>query len=402
MWVNGPVGLGAEHRVLRLGCRSVLVVVPFVVAGTRLMDVLPLLEADHRLMTVFTVAPAANGANCHGVDEFLRAAGGLVIPWEQAVQTEFDVVIAASATGVAQLRGRLALLPHGAGAVSALRHARSAGAGAWPSHTLSREVLTCRGRVLPSVLALTHDTELAELAELCPEAVPTAVVAGDIAHDRLLASVPFRERYRAAFGLEEGQELVVVSSTWLPDSVLGRHPNLIDRLVTGLPGDHYRVAAILHPNIWHVYGEFQVRGWLADALRAGLLLLPPEEGWRAALVAADVLIGDYGSVTRYGAALGTPVLLTPFGDDIMPGGTAELLARSAPRLRPEQPLTDQVATTRRGSWQADLAARLSSRPGQAGQILRAALYGLLDLPEPARAVPVSPVPLPEPINRGPR
>jgi hypothetical protein len=399
MWVNGPVGLGAEHRVLRLGCRSVLVVVPFVVAGTRLMDVLPLLEADHRLMTVFTVAPAANGANCHGVEEFIRGVGGLVIPWEQAVQTEFDLILAASAVGVAQLRGTVALLPHGAGAVPALQHARGAGSDALPTHTLSREVLTCRGRVLPSILALTHDAELAKLHASCPEAVPTAVVAGDIAYDRLLASIPFRDRYRAAFGVGDGQELVVVSSTWRPDSALGRHPNLIDRLVTELPRDHYRVAGILHPNIWHVHGEFQVRAWLADALSAGLLLLPPEEGWRAALVAADVLIGDYGSVTRYGAALGTPVLLTGFGnDDIMPGSTADLLARSAPRLQPELPLTDQMATAARGSWQADLDARLTSRPGSAGRILRAALYRLLDLPEPVRAVPVSPVPLPEPIT----
>jgi len=377
----------------------VLVVVPFVVAGTRLMDVLPLLEADHRLMTVFTIAPAANGANCHGAEEFVRAVGGLVIPWEQAVQTEFDVILAASDTGVAQLRGKLALLPHGAGAVPALRHARSAGTGALPTHTLSREVLTWRGKVLPSLLALTNDAELDVLHDTCPEAVPAAVVAGDIAHDRLHASIPFRDRYRAAFGVGDGQKLVVVSSTWRPDSAFGRQPNLIDRLVTELPRAHYRVAAILHPNIWHVHGEFQVRAWLADALRAGLLLLPPEEGWRAALVAADVLIGDYGSVTRYGAALGTPVLLTEFGDDdLLPGGTADLLARSAPRLRPELPLTDQVATAPCGSWQADLDARLSSRPRRAGGILRSALYRLLDLPEPARAVPVSPVPLPDPIT----
>lgn len=402
MWVNGPVGLGAEHRMLRPGCRSVLVVVPFVVAGTRLMDVLPLLEADHRLMTVFTVAPAPNGANCHGAEEFLRAAGGLVIPWAQAVQTEFDIILAASATGVAQLHGRVVLLPHGAGAVPGRRHARSAGTNALPRHTFSREELTCRGRVVPSLLVLSHDSELTELADQCPEAGEAAVVAGDIAYDRLCASVPFRDRYRAALGLSDTQELVVLSSTWGPDSAFGRHVNLMDRLIGELRRDRYRVAAILHPNIWFVHGEFQVRAWLADALRAGLLLLPPQEGWRAAIVAADVIVGDYGSVTRYAAALGTRTLLTPFGDDILAGSTADLLVRSAPQLRPELPLTDQVATASSGSWQADLDARLTSRPGRAGQILRRSLYHLLDLPEPARAVPVSPVPLPNPITWEPR
>ena len=388
MWVNGPVGLGAEGRVLRPGCRSVLVVVPFVVAGTRLMDVLPLLEADHRLMTVFTVAPAANGANCHGVEEFLRTAGGLVIPWAQAVQTEFDIILATSATGVAQLRGTVVMLPHGAGAVPARRRALA-------RHTFAREELTCSGRVMPSLLVLSHDAELAELEAQCPEVRDRALVAGDIVYDRLVASVPFRDRYRDAFGLRDNQQLVVLSSTWGPESAFGRYFNLADRLVAELNPGRYRVAVALHPNIWSVHGEFQVRAWLADALCAGLLLLPPEEGWRAALVAADVLIGDHGSVTRYGAALGRRLLLTP-------AGSAGLLGSCASRLRPELPLTDQVATARREAWQADLGGRLTSHPGRAGQILRRALYRLLDLPEPARAVPVSPVPLPNPITAEPR
>ncbi|KFU76340.1 hypothetical protein BB31_36435 [Amycolatopsis lurida NRRL 2430] len=38
---------------------------------------------------------------------------------------------------------------------------------------------------------------------------------------------------------------------------------------------------------------------------------------------------------------------------------------------------------------------LSSRPGRAGAILRAEMYRLLGLPEPGRAVPVSPVPMAE-------
>jgi hypothetical protein len=400
MWVNGPVGLGAEHRVLRLGMRSVLVVVPFVVAGTRLMDVLPLLEADHRVMTVFTVAPASNGTICAGAEEFIRAAGGLVIPWHQAVQTEFDVILAASATGVAELHGRPALVSHGAGAVGMRLRSRSAGSDAAGRHPLDRETLTCKGRVLPRLLALAHDSELAVLRESCQEALPAAVVTGDVCYDRLVASLPLRDHYRAAFGLRPGQRLAVVTTTWQPESTLGRHPALLDRLVAELSPDECRVAAIVHPNVWHVHGEFQVRAWFADALRAGLLLLPPEEGWRAALVAADVVVGDYGSVTNYGAAIGAPVLLAgpPARDFVRPGCAADLLCQHAAQLRSDRPLGDQLFPTTGGAWQADIAALLTSRPGQAGQILRTALYRLLDLSEPARAVPVSPVPLPKPIT----
>jgi hypothetical protein len=401
-WINGPVGLGAENRVLRVGCRSVLVVVPFVVAGTRLMDVLPLLEADHRVHVLFTVAPAANGAVCHGADEFLRARGGLVLPWSQAVQTEFDLVIAASHTGVAQLHGKVLLMPHGAGAIGPRLRARTAGAGARPVHGLTRETLTCRGRLVPAALVLAHDAELAVLRESCPEAMEAAVVAGDICYDRLVASLPLRSRYRHALGLRDGQQLVTVTSTWQPESTLGQHPQLLDRLTTALPADEFRVAAVLHPNIWNVHGAWQVRAWLADCLRAGLLLLPPEEGWRAALVAADVVVGDYGSVTRYGAAIGTPVMLAAYPErDLRSDGLADVLRRKAPRLRHTEPVADQLraaTTTHDHAWQDALVEQITSRPGEAGAILRRTMYHLLGLREPARAVPVSPVPLAEPVT----
>lgn len=396
-WLNGPVGLGSASRVLWPGGRTVLVVVPFVVAGTRLMDILPLLESDHRIQTVFTVAPAVNGSVCHGAEEFVRSRGGLVIPWCQAVHTEFDMILAASRAGVAELHGRTLLVPHGSGARGPRLRARSSGADASPVHGLDRTELTHRGRVLSHSLALTHEDELGVLRESCPEAVPAAVVAGDICHDRLIASLPYRERYRAAFGVHEGQRLIVVTSTWQPESTLGRHPDLLDRLLTELPRSDFRVAAVLHPNIWHVHGPFQVRAWLADSLVDGLLLLPPDEGWRAALVAADLIVGDYGSVTRYGAAIGAPVLLTEFPrHDLRPGSVAEVLDRNAPHLRRDRPLVAQVwdAMAADRSWQGALTGMMTSRPGQAGAILRATAYRLLGMPEPARALPRSPVPLP--------
>lgn len=402
-WLNGPIGLGAESRVLRIGCRTVLVVVPFVVAGTRLLDVLPLLESDHRVQVVFTVPPTADGATCHGAEEFLRAHGGFVLPWHQAVRHEFDLILAASPSAVHLLYGKILLMPHGAGSVRQLLRARSAGVTAMPSHDVDREALTRRGRLVPAALALTHDSELAVLRESCPEAVPVAVVAGDICYDRLTASLPYRNQYRTALGVGREQKLVAVSTTWQPESTLGQHPDLLDRLLKALPANEYRVAVMVHPNIWSVHGAWQVRAWLASCLAKGLLLIPPEEGWRATLVAADVVIGDYGSVTRYGVALGKPTLLAALPEqDIRPGSTAGELGLRAPRLRPDRQLTAQIeAAAHDRSWQDDVPQQITSRPGQAGTLLRQIMYRLLELPEPARAAPVSPVPLPKPITGQP-
>ena len=393
MWVNGPVGMGADQRVLHPGARSVLVVVPHLVAGTRLTDVLPLLAADHRVTVVFTVPPEPNGTTSHGAEEFLRTMGGLVIPWHQAVQTEFDLILAASRTGLAQLHGKIVLMSQGAAVHGSFPHATPTGA-------LDREVLTHQGRVLPTVLALRHDAEIAELRESCPEALPAALVAGDASYDRLMASLPLRGQYREALGLHPTHHFVVVSSSWQPDSTLGWHPRLLDDLITELPRVRYRVAAVLHPNTWQVHGPFQVRAWLADATRRGLLLLPPEEGWRAALAAADVLIGDHGSVTTYGAAIGVPTLVTGSPEqDLRPGSPADLLYRFAQHLRLDTPLAAQSNSVTGGAWQAELDARLTARPGQAARILRSAMYRELDATEPEQPVHVTPVPVPVDMYR---
>ncbi len=139
---------------------------------------------------------------------------------------------------------------------------------------------------------------------------PVAVVAGDPCYDRLAASLPSRDIYRRALGVR-GRKLVAVTSTWGPGSLLQRHRDLLPRLAGDLPGERYRVAAIVHPNVWHWHGPRQVTVWYADCVRRGLILVRPEDGWRGVLAASDVVIGDHGAVTCYATA-GVPVLLASY------------------------------------------------------------------------------------------
>ncbi|GAA1348447.1 hypothetical protein [Saccharothrix algeriensis] len=377
-WTNGPIGLRAASRITRAGCRVVLVVVPHVVAGTRLVDLLPLLEADHRVQVLFTVE-----GSTHGTAEFVRDLGGHVLPWEQAIRHRFDLVLAASFRGLDQLHGKIMVVPHGAGALKS--RSRSPEPGRVAAHGLSREQLVRDGRVVPSAIVLAHRDELDALRESCPEAAPAAVVAGDLCLDRVLASEPYREHYRRALGVLPGESLVTVSSSWTTHSTFGAHIGLYRRLLdTG-----HRVAAVLHPNIWSVHGARQVRAWLPE----GLLVLPPEEGWRAAVVAADVVVGDFGSTTQYAAALGRPILLVPVPAILIrPGSPADLVYRGAPVLDPVAPRLDAAVAV------PGLARAISSCPGGAGAATRRAAYRLLDLPEPARAVPVSPVAVPRALG----
>jgi hypothetical protein len=397
-WMRGPIGLDSENWVTRAGCRSVLVPVPNFAAGTRLLDIVPLLERDTRLQVVFTVPDAADF--WPGTEEFTRAHGGLVVPWHQAIRHRFDLVLAASYTELARVRGRVLVLPHGAGSLMSRQVEWAAKPQAATYVGLGRETLFVRGRLIPSVIALTHQAELAALRQSCPEALPNAVVAGDICLDRLLASQPLREQYRRTLGLREGQRLITVSSTWSSASAFGQHPELCHRLLAELPSADYRVAVVLHPNIWAVHGRRQVLAWLADCIGAGLLVIPPEEGWRATMVATDLVIGDYGSTTLYAAAIGRPVLLAKVPEGVVrPGSAADVLAGVAPRLDPSRPLPPQLQRAIEGRVvpDGDVAHLVTSHPGQAAATLRRLMYRLLELPEPGGPAQAQPVPAPRPV-----
>ncbi|PRX43629.1 hypothetical protein B0I33_11490 [Prauserella shujinwangii] len=393
-WVKAPGSPAAARWLTRTGCRTVLVMVPHMTAGTRLTDLLPLLEADHRIQVVFTVPAMADG--WHGAEEYLRSWGGLVLPWHQVLRMRFDLVLAASHSQIDQVDGPVLVVPHGVGS----RSRRTP----WDADLGLRDLLVRDGRVVPAAVAVAHEREARQVRRCCPEAAPRTFVAGDPCLDRIEASLPLRPLYRRALGVRPGQCLVVVSSTWSRRSLFGGDGRLLDRVLDALPRSRYRIVAALHPNIWAVHGGWQVRAWLSAHLRSGVALLPPEEGWRAALVAADVVLGDHGSVTQYAAGIGVPVLVAPgSAADVRPGSVAALLHRTAPVLRPAACPRALVREARLG-WarqrSAMVAARLTSNRGQAGPSLRRAMYRLLGLAEPAHPAPVSPVPLPAEVPDG--
>ncbi|WP_051797609.1 hypothetical protein [Catenuloplanes japonicus] len=213
----------------------------------------------------------------------------------------------------------------------------------------------------------------------------------------MLASLPHRDQYRAALGIPADHTLIAISSTWSAGSLLGTHPTLIRRLLAELPIDEYRVAAIVHPNAVAGHGAYQLRSWLADCVRAGLQIVPPLEGWRATLIAADAVIGDHGAVTGYAAALGRPTLLAAFpDDDIAPGTAISALGRTAPRLDTTSPLRPQLEAALKNHCHdtfAEVAALTNAVPGESPERLRATFYRLLRLDEPAHEPTLHPLPL---------
>ncbi|MFF2407656.1 hypothetical protein [Streptomyces sp. NPDC058092] len=412
--VRVPVGDDATRWTTRSKCLRVLVVVHNVTAATRLLDVLPLFDDDWRVQLLVTCT--GSSAFAAGTAELLADTGVPVVPYEQAAETEVDLVVSASFGGQLDFSaGKLAILSHGVGYTKRLATpdtghrtpdtGSGAGAGAAPVFGLAPEWLLSQGVPVADALVLSHPEQYERLRIACPEAAPTAVLAGDPCFDRMLAARPYRERFRRALGVRPGQRLVLLNSTWNSDSLVGDGEvgggdviaALLDRVATEFPVDEYRFAAVLHPNVWHGHGPGQIRAWLDRARRGGLALIDPLKGWRQALLAADAVIGDHGSVTYYAAALGTPVLLgaAPL-DALDPAAPISAFMREAPQLDPEASLAAQIERLiARHRPLPGPAGFTTSVPGESAERLRRLFYSMMGAPEPGWPASLKPLPLPD-------
>lgn len=401
-WPLGPFGIDANKGATVPAQRTVLAVVHSVVTGTRLADVLPVVASDWRVQVVFTPGPSLFTSDIRG---FLRDMGAVVVPWQQAVRERFDLAVAAGTGQLERLHAPVVLMPHGVGygKLPARWQAHGISSPRAHAHGTERQQLVYHGRVVPSTILLAHQNRLAQLRRSCPEAVPAAVVAGDPCYDRLMASLPMRQAYRRALGVPAEKRLILVTSTWGPGSLLGRDPGLLTRLMNELPADRYQVGIALHPDIYDWHGAYQVTSWTEDCRRGGMMLLSSPDGWCAALVAADLVLGDHGSATFYSAAIGAPVVLGAFGDeDIDPRSHVALLGRTAPRLNPSRPLVpqlDRALAEYRPSRYRRIRDQVTSVPGQSREIIRHVLYRHLDLAEPPDVPRTDPVPVPRPADR---
>ncbi|TCO55005.1 hypothetical protein EV192_108293 [Actinocrispum wychmicini] len=381
-----PVGVRAHQWMTVPAAKRVLVIAHNLTTVTRLMDVLSVFDSDFRVQVV--VSWSGTDPFTLGLDDFMRRLGVVTIPWEQALRTEFDLAIAAShhGGGLTEINAPVAIMSHGIGYTkyspgnrkSEIGNRKSVN-GQRQTFGLSPQWLLYDGQPIAEALVFSHPEQVARLERDVPEAAHTAVIAGDPCYDRMLASLGLRRHYRRLLGADD-RKVVTVSSTWSDGSLLGSWPELLRSLLAELPIDEYQVVAFAHPNAWAAHGPWQIRTWLADCLRAGLVLVPPAEGWRAALIAADVVVGDHGATTTYAAAIGRPVLLAAFpDDDVVAESAVGLLGRLAGRLDRRRPLRAQLD---RAVSVPEVRDLVTAVPGESTRLLRALFYRLMGLSEP--------------------
>ncbi|MFJ2911094.1 hypothetical protein ACIO8F_17125 [Streptomyces sp. NPDC087228] len=360
-----------------------------------------LLRAEDGIEKYYTVNPGS--AFGDGLGEYLRALGVRVLTWEEATRRSFDLAVSCSVhPTMRRLDAPLMVLPHGAGYNRLV--AESTGDSRVPAG-LSRRELMWRGKVVPAAIGVSHQEQIDRLAATCPEAVPYAVTVGDWCFQRIRASMSRRDHYRARLGAVDGRRLVVIHSTWSSHSLLGRHPGLPLRLVTSLPVDEFAVAAVFHPNVWARHTPDGVFDRLAEAMDAGLMIIPPQEGWRAAVVASDWVVGDHGSTSFYSAAADRVTLLAATGlDELDPASPAAAFAHRAPRLDPDGDVYAQLMDAARRYHPEDLRPVVDRQlasvdtSGATTQELMYAFLAARGVRTPRHAPHPAPVPAPEPAH----
>jgi hypothetical protein len=404
------VPLGDQSRPWRTqqSDRTVLAIVHNVTSASRLADVLPALDSDPRIQTVFTAI--GSSPFTHGVEALFSDLEVIEVPWAEATSRRFDLAVATSHGGnLSALNAPLVLFPHGLGYNKYLHPGTSRDIQGHPGTSrdagvfgLSEPWLSHNGALIADALVLSHEEQLGRLRRYFPPAAERAVVVGDPCLDRMAASAHLREVYRRSLGVDSDRKLLLISSTWASASLYGSCPDLPERLAAELPLDEYALAVALHPNIWHAHSPWQVRRWLDGAVRAGVLVVPPLETWRAAVLGADLVLGDHGSVTFYAASVGKPVLIA--ADDparVDPTSPIARFTAAAPRLHPTLPLRPQVDAALRDpqrSRYAEILTEATSAPGRSAALVRGLLYRMLELPEPARPARTSVVPIPADVK----
>ncbi|MEV7286928.1 translation initiation factor 2 [Streptomyces sp. NPDC093252] len=382
------------------------------VALYRLLDAATALAGDERVSRYFTLVPGSD----FGVDMLsaIERVGGRSVPWAEACSRSYDLILTASPKGdLAHLRGRRVLLPHGAGYNKAIPGEGEGSAGSDSASGLDAVLLSPAdgGGSSPIALhAVAHPEQVARIAVADRRAADRAKVVGDPTLERLLASRALRDQYRNALGTGP-RTLLALTSTWGPESLLRRHPDLPALLATRLPHDTYQVALIVHPNERSLLGAYELAERLAPALDAGLVLAEPHEEWASVLVAADALLTDHGSAALYYCATqDRPVVGLPrSGSELIPGSPVDGLLRGVPVLVPAagQPTGGLAGGLERalrsyvpGSGQG-AARRAFAHQGQALRRLRSELYALLGLVPPHFSSPPRLLPPPRPAARNP-
>jgi hypothetical protein len=128
------------------------------------------------------------------------------------------------------------------------------------------------------------------------------------------------------------------------------------------------------------------------------VIIPPERGWQATILAADLVVSDEGSAALYAAAVDKPLLMAASGTEttVAESPLAALAARVI-RLDHDGDLRAQLDSARLAHRPGDhepVVKQAVDNPGESAELLSRHIYDRLGLPRPAAEPAFPPVETP--------
>ncbi len=221
-----------------------------------------------------------------------------------------------------------------------------------------------------------------------PALAPYLCMVGDLRSDRMLELRTRREQIRSEMGFAPADKVVLIQSTWGPQSIMERWGReLLSEAVRLLDEGKYKFIASTHPHHWHGPRAAQ-QPWgkyLAELKRPGLVVIKPGDDWGKFMVASDLAVTDNTSLSATYCQLHKPLAFIALPEDtVPPGSTVAQLYSISPHLESPaelESMIDQVLKDYPYDKLKQTAHEVNSLPGEAAGRIRRELYRLLDLCE---------------------
>jgi len=209
-------------------------------------------------------------------------------------------------------------------------------------------------------------------------------VVGNLRADELIRLNQEREAVRQQLGLQKKDRVLLICSTWGPDSLIQRFGTTLLKEISNI-SETYKVYLLIHPLNDRV--EFSGRSTILECLdvyeRNGIARrVDPKESPLPYLVAADIVLSDHGSLSLYYALLERPLLFVPFAteDLIIKESLIWKFYELQERYYPNLSLGDQLDCAMKNfpaEQHKKTAKLLIDEPGHAKQRIRAEIAKFL-------------------------
>jgi hypothetical protein len=257
------------------------------------------------------------------------------------------------------------------------------------SHCYGSCCYDVKGRLRYTRMFEGSERKKALVARSLPDIGAIIQVVGNPKYDELLSKVARREEIRKDLGFSPDDTVVFVTSTFREPSLLEAYGDEILAAAKPLIG-RFQFVISGHPSLYNVgyQGKHNWPEFLPNLRGQGFCVRDPEEDFAPYMIAANLLMTDHTGLCVYGALLEKPAIFTVIED--------KYILKDSPtwRYRAISPVLTDVTSLEPTILSAirdypydrlrELAHDIHPYTGQSENRIRAAVYGLLNLPPAER------------------